>query len=235
LSRSTGDADAQRREHASLRPEGERGAGSGPSGNPDAAAAAAVEALRRGVRPEENARLLHDLYHPRLRAYFARRVRSPHDVADLTQETFIKIYSHIEAYRGDSRFSAWVFAIARNVLLRWRARRPPEETAGDGPSAGAEPAAAEPDPEALAGERERQALLRRAIALLPPRQRQCMVLRMVHRLRYEQIAAVMGISVNSVKPHLNQGRMRLQELLAEAAHEVSRLGDDPDAAGGGTA
>ena len=141
-----------------MRPEGEQGAGSDPSGSPDAAAAAAVEALRRGVRPEENARLLHDLYHPRLRAYFARRVRSPHDVADLTQETFIKIYSHIEAYRGDSRFSAWVFAIARNVLLRWRARRPPEEAAGDGPSAGTEPAAAEPDPEALAGERERQAL-----------------------------------------------------------------------------
>lgn len=217
-----------------MRPGGEQGAGSDPGGGPDAAAAAAVEALRRGTRPEENARLLHDLYHPRLRAYFARRVRSPQDVADLTQETFIKIYRHIGAYRGDSRFSAWVFAIARNVLLKWRARRPPEEAAGDGPPAGAEPAAAEPDPEALAAERERQALLRRAIALLPPRQGQCMVLRVVHRLRYEQVAAVMGISVNSVKAHLNQGRTRLQELLSGAAHEVARwLGDDPGAAGGG--
>lgn len=217
-----------------MRRGGEQGSRGDRGGSPDAAAAAAVEELRRGVRVEENARLLHDLYFPRLRAYFARRVRASQDVLDLTQETFIKIYSNIGGYRGDSRFSTWVFAIARNALLKWRARRAPEEAAGDAPPSDAEPATTEPDPEARTGERERQALLRRAIGLLPPRQRQCMVLRVVHGLSYEQIATVMGISINSVKAHLNQGRTQLQELMSEAAQSLSRwLGDDPVEPGGG--
>jgi RNA polymerase sigma-70 factor (ECF subfamily) len=193
-----------------------------------------VEDLRRGVRPEDAARLLHDYFHPRLRAFFGRRVRSVQDVQDLTQETLVKIYSNIGTYRGDSRFGTWVFAIARNVLLKWRARRPPEEVAGEGPApAGSEPAAVEPDPEAVAGERERRALMLGAIELLPERQRQCMVLRVVHALSYDQIATVMGISINSVKPPLHQGRARLQELIASAARAVPRLlGDDPAASPG---
>jgi len=211
-----------------LRRGGEQGLGGPRVGNPDAAAAAAVEALRRGERTEANARLLHDLYHPQLRAFFSRRVRSSHDVQDLTQETFIKVYSNVGRYRGESRFSTWVFAIARNVQLSWSARRRPEDAAGGAGPAGSEPAAAEPDPETAAGAREMQALVRRAIELLPQRQRQCMVLRVVHGLKYEQIATVMGISVNSVKAHLNQGRNRLHELLSETARTLPRwLADDP--------
>lgn len=214
---------------------GEQGSRGHRGGEPDAATAAAVEDLRRGVRTEDNARALHDHFHPRLSGYFARRVRSAQDVQDLTQETFIKIYSNIGRYRGESRFSTWVFAIARNVLLKWSARRPREGAAGEGAPAGFEPPAADPDPEAAAGGRELRALMRRAIELLPVRQRQCMVLRVVHDLSYEQIATVMGISINSVKPHLHQGRARLQELIADAAQAVPGLLDDDLAASPGEA
>lgn len=199
-------------------------------------AAAAVEALRRGESREEHARVLHAVYHPRLRAFFARRVRSNRDVQDLTQETFIKIYSNIGSYRGDSRFSAWVFVIARNVLLKWSARRRPEEAGGDTMANVAEPAAAAPDPEAVARDRELRSLVRKAIDCLPERQRQCMVLRVVQDLKYGQIATVMGISINSVKAHLNQGRNRLHELLSDSARALPRWlsEDDPgDERGGG--
>ncbi len=217
-----------------MRGRGEQESRSRRGGELDAAVAAAIEELRRGSGTEDDACVLHDYFHPRLRAFFARRVRPPQDVQDLTQVTFIKIYSNIGRYRGDARFSTWVFAIARNVLRKWRARRPPEEAAGDGAPAGSEPADAEPDPEMHTEERELRALVRQAIDLLPPRQRQCMVLRVVQGLKYQQIATVMGISVNSVKAHLNQGRTRLEELIASAAHALPRLfGDEPAASPGG--
>ena len=196
---------------------------------------AAVEALRRGERTEENARVLHDLFHHRLRAFFSGRVFSNQDVQDLTQETFIKVYSNIGRYRGESRFSTWVFAIARNVLLKWSARRRPEEAVvGAAAPDGAEPVADDPDPEAVASDRELRELIRRTIEVLPQRQRQCMVLRVVQGLKYEQIATVMGISINSVKAHLNQGRNRLEALFSETARALPRwLPEDPGGRGGG--
>ena len=198
-------------------------------------AAAAVEKLRRGVRMEESARVLHDLYRPRIRGFFARRVRSHEDVQDLTQETLMKVYSNIGRYRGESRFGTWVFAIARNVWLRWSARRHPVEPADLGSAAApdTEPAAPGPDPERLAGDRELWALLRQAIELLPRRQRQCMVLRVVHGLTYQQVATVMAISVNSVKAHLHQGRTRLEALVSGAARALPRVLGDPDGGPGG--
>lgn len=219
----------------SLRRGGEQNSGGHRGAHPDAAATAAVEALRRGERTEENARVLHDLYHHRLRAFFSRRVNSNQDVQDLTQETFIKVYSNIGRYRGESRFSTWVFAIARNVLLKWSARRRPEEAVtGDAARDEDEHAAADPGPEAVARDRELRELLRRAIDVLPQRQRQCMVLRVVHGLKYQQIATVMGISINSVKAHLNQGRNRLDELFSETVRALPGwLPDDRDGDGGG--
>jgi RNA polymerase sigma-70 factor (ECF subfamily) len=215
-----------------LRRGGEQGFGHRGT-HPDETAA--VEGLRRGERTEENARVLHDLYYHRLRAYFSRRGRSSPDVQDLTQETFIKVYSNIGRYRGESRFSTWVFAIARNVLLKWGARRRPEEAgAGEAAPDGNEPAAAGPDPETVVRDRELRELVRRTIEVLPPRQRQCMVLRVVQGLKYEQIATVMGISINSVKAHLNQGRSRLEELFSETARALPRwLPEDPGGGGGG--
>lgn len=213
-------------EHASLRAGGDdSGVRRRDGADLDSAAAAAIESLRRGDRVEDSARALHDLLHPRLRAYFGRRVRSREDVLDLTQETLLKVYSGIGGFRGESRFTAWAFAIARNVWLDWCARRPREEPADLGPEASpaGEPVAGDPDPEALADERERWALVERAIELLPRRQRQCMVLRVIHRLSYEQVATVMAISVNSVKAHLHQGRTRLEALVSGAARALPHL------------
>lgn len=218
-----------------MRQGGEQGFRGDRVEHPDALATAAIDALRRGEHTEENARVLHDVYHRRLRAYFSRRVNSNQDVQDLTQETFIKVYSNIGRYRGESRFSTWVFAIARNVLLKWGARRRPEESIAGGADAdGAELAAGNPDPEAIARDRELREVVRRAIEVLPPRQRQCMVLRVVQGLKYEQVATVMGISINSVKAHLNQGRNRLEELCLETVRALPRwLPEEPGGGVGG--
>lgn len=185
----------------------------GRSGEPRSLAAA-VEALRRGERCEESARIVHDAYHERLQRFFRRHGRTLEDARDLTQETFLKIYRSIGTFRGDSAFSTWVYAIARNVLLKRTAHGPAEEEIPEELPAALEPVSDEPDPVTGIGRRQLWTLVLGAIAQLPARQRQCMVLRVVHGLSYEQVATVMNISINSVKAHLHQGRTRLQELLA---------------------
>lgn len=186
--------------------------------------AAAVEALRRGERCEESARIVHDAYHDRLLRYFQRHGRTPEDARDLTQETFLKIYRSIGRFRGDSAFSTWVYVIARNVLLKRAAHGPAEEDSPAELPAALEPVSDEPDPVTVIGRRQLWTLVLEAVAQLPARQRQCMVLRVVRGLSYEQVATVMDISINSVKAHLHQGRTRLQELLARTEDAES---EDP--------
>lgn len=195
-------------------------------GDPPAALSAAVDALRRGEGGEDAARVLHDAFHDRLLSYFRHHGCTTEDARDLTQETFLKIYRSIATFRGESAFSTWVYVIARNV--RWkRAARPPvaEESPEELPAA-LEPVADEPDPVVVIGRRELWTLVLEAIARLPARQRQCMVLRIVRGLSYEQVATVMNISINSVKAHLHQGRSRLQELLAAAGDDRSGPGGE---------
>ena len=47
---------------------------------------------------------------------------SPADAEDLTQETFIQAYQHLDAFRGEARFSSWLYRIAVNQCLNWRKR-----------------------------------------------------------------------------------------------------------------
>lgn len=190
----------------------------GGSGGPAPTLEVAIERLRRGERCEESARVVHDAFHDRLLRYFQRRGRTIEEARDLTQETFLKIYRSIGSLRGDSAFGGWVWTIARNVLLKRVARVPAREESSEDLPAALEPVADEPDPVAVIGRQEHWALVLRAMARLPARQRQCMVLRVVKGLTYDQVASVMSISINSVKAHLHQGRARLKKLLAEAGN-----------------
>lgn len=181
---------------------------------------AAIEVLRRGERCEESARILHDAYHKRFHRYFLSHGCSAEDARDLTQDTFLKIYRGIRTFHGDSAFSTWAWAIARNVLLKFKAGKPAEEESPEDLPPKLEPVADEPDPVVVIGRRQLEALVLRSFERLPARQRQCMVLRYVHGQSYEQVATVMNISINSVKAHLHQGRTRLKELLANAGDKA---------------
>lgn len=194
---------------------------------PEADLGAAIEQLRRGERTNESVREIHRIYYPRLRAYFARRVRSPQDVEDLTQETFLKIYINIGRYRGESRFSTWVFAIARNALFR-RSRRAESQQSPAPGKAGTEFEAAADNPlnDLRSEERvqELRELLTADIQRLPSRQRQLMALHLLDRHTDAEIATVVGISVRAVKAQLEQGREALVAQMARALRAVGGVG-----------
>ena len=133
---------------------------------------------------------------------------------DVLQDTYLKVLDGRAVFRGDSSFRTWLFGVVRRtaheyrrnlfrrVKLAWRADR------HDIPVDATDPADAI-DGRAL-GDR-----LRRALRLLPSRQRQVLHLVFQEDLTVEAAAGVMGISVGSARTHYARGKARVRELLNE--------------------
>lgn len=137
-----------------------------------------------------------------------RYVNSHEDANDLAQETFLKAYRAIDRFRGDSAFSTWMYRIAVNSCLNFRQGRRPETTALFESLSDASPRA---DTEL---ERESEAVrVRAAVARLPERQRATLILKVYQELTHEEVAAVLGSSVGTVKANLFHALKNLRKLL----------------------
>ena len=199
-----------------------------------ASGSAIIEELQAGLHREENFRRLFDLYYDKVLHFFAKRGFPAEDCRDLTQETFLGIFRGMGSFRGEAEFGTWIFKIASNIYrkrLRWGAAEkrkgtgvaldslddPDSAILGDG--LGAIPDARDaPDRRALDTERSR--LLRATIRTLPDQMRKCLVLRAHYDLKYREIAMVMRISIDTVKAHLFQARLRIKESLGDYIQDL---------------
>jgi len=157
-------------------------------------------------------------YYPRVRGFLARKLNSPQDVEDLTQETFCKVYKDGRAFRDSNEFEAWLFGIAVFVhrsshkMQNAKKRRPPEIQV-DLTENVAEPAASENGPLGKLLGRELREIVDQALAELPDKMRRCAILRYRHDRSPEEIARLVGLSSGTVRAHLYQARLRLKALL----------------------
>jgi len=139
-----------------------------------------------------------------------RYTRDRQDAEELAQEIFLKVWRHAGSFRGESAFGTWLYRLAVNACLNHRqgkkARPDPQSLAGD-LVAGTRPAA----DEMIAAEREAQ--LKKALDVLPPRQRLALVLASFEDKSYEEIAAAMEVSVASVESLLFRARQNLAAIL----------------------
>jgi RNA polymerase sigma-70 factor (ECF subfamily) len=125
----------------------------------------------------------------------------------------------VAALLNSESFLAWLFTVARNVRSTSGARqgRDPLARAAelDGEAAISLADAGTPDPEARLLAREAAGRLERALAELPPRQRQCLLLRVRDELSYVEIAGLLGIGMLTVRNHLNLARAELRRRFSE--------------------
>ncbi|MHC4680620.1 MAG: RNA polymerase sigma factor [Planctomycetota bacterium] len=138
----------------------------------------------------------------------------PGDVEDVTQDVFLAVFLGLKKFRRDCRLKTWLFAITINKCRSNRHRRCLHlrrfsQAAGETLSV---PAATE-----QAGPMEAEDLdrVRRAVAALPVRYREPVVLRYLQELPTDEIGRILGISQNALQVRLSRARKRLKQDLAE--------------------
>lgn len=149
-----------------------------------------------------------------------RMTANPEDAADMTQETFIKAYRSLASFRGESKFSAWIYRIASNVcldFLRSRSKKPSASlTQSDGEDeAELEIADTRPGPEELLLSSLTRDAVRRGLDRLPPEQKQILLLREISGLSYEEIGQALRLESGTVKSRIFRARRRLCAFLLE--------------------
>jgi RNA polymerase sigma-70 factor (ECF subfamily) len=185
-----------------------------------------------GGDPEQFAVLV-DRYKRGITNFIGSSVRSPADVADLSQETFLRAYAHLGTFDPQlGKFSTWLYHIARNVVrthLGKTQRRPPTQELGAEQSL--ENAIAdlsrEGDPAGGVLRAEAEAEVRAALAELPERTRTVLALRYYDNMDYQTIAQTMGLSLGNVKTLIHRGKIALAHKLR--AREAAAAGATPTA------
>lgn len=141
------------------------------------------------------------------------------DAEDAMQDAFLKSFSHLKDFQGDSRFYTWLVRIAANeALMRLRKRRPnqfslDEPVEGDEDLMPRELRDWGPGPEQRFAQTEMREILSRAIEDIEPEYRMVFVLRDIEDLSTEDTASILGLSVPAVKSRLLRARLKLRQKL----------------------
>ena len=145
-------------------------------------------------------------------------MKDPTEAADLSQDALIRFMRAIGSYRGDTKLSTWLYRLVVNLGIDRLRRRGASPIRLDDDDNTVDVASDQPaDDVAGAYERDEQALsVREALARLPDAQRLALTLHYFEDLRYEDIAEVMGVPMNTVKSHIRRGKERLAVLLRPA-------------------
>jgi RNA polymerase sigma-70 factor (ECF subfamily) len=149
-----------------------------------------------------------------------RQIGREEDARDVCQETFLRAFRALMGFRGQAKFSSWLYRIALNLCRDWmrRERRTPV-VQGLEDSELMDLAAAREPSESIEDRVARHDLTRaveRTMALLPEEQRTAIVLKEYHGLTFQEIADLVGCPLSTVKTRLYQGLAVLRRELARA-------------------
>ena len=151
-------------------------------------------------------------YQDRLYRHIHRRVTDPEVAEDLTQETWLKAFRSIKAFRGDSAFYSWLYRIAENVCIdhfrRQKYNTEPLHLIDENRITETDPC-----PSRDVERAELREHLQKALTALTPIRRRVFLLYYHHELPIKAIAAEIGRSEGTIKSHLRNARLQLQELL----------------------
>jgi len=175
-----------------------------------------VEACQRGER--DAFRALFDAYKDHVYSIALRFSGDPAMAMDLAQDTFLKLFSCIREFRGDSAFSTWVYRLVVNSCLDHKRRSWRWIPIADDLLAALRAPA---DSLRAVLETEMRQRVQAAVEKLSPDLRMVTVLRYTEGLSYDQIAGVMGCSSGTVASRLNRAHKVLERKLS---HFVSTQG-----------
>ena len=159
-----------------------------------------------------------------------RMVRDRELAEDLAQETFVKVFNHLESFNPRYKFSSWIFKIANNLAIDSLRKKGLQTVSMDGSRHATSTDEADAtrisipstdeNPEELLEARELGREIERAIGRLRTEYRTAVVLRHVEGRPYEEIAEIMDVPLGTVKTFIHRARMELREMLEHARIEM---------------
>ena len=160
----------------------------------------------------------------RVHALVLRMLGNPAEAEDLAQEVFVQVFKAIGTFRGESKLSTWIYRIAINLCknrakyLRVRHTDEQDELGAVeervplGSVRRANVGSIERPDEMMAG-KQVERIVQRAILELEPSFRECLVLRDVEDLSYEEIEEITGLAAGTVKSRIHRARAQLREAV----------------------
>lgn len=168
---------------------------------------------------------LHEDFRPKILRYMKRMVGEV-SAEDLTQDVFVKVNKALDSFRGDSQVSTWIYKIATHTALdRLRSpsfQRMVEKGSSQDPFSRVEvnldskdPWTGEkpPTPDVALVRQEMNDCIRNFIEELPPDYRTVMVLSDLEEMKNDEIAKILGVTLDTVKIRLHRARMKLKKSL----------------------
>jgi RNA polymerase sigma-70 factor (ECF subfamily) len=149
------------------------------------------------------------------------------EARDVAQETFLRAFRALKGFKGQAKFSSWLYRITLNLCRDWIRRekrtpvaQPPEgvdiiELAGEGAPA--------ESIETLVGRKQLGRAVSKAMALLPEEQRTAIILKEYHGLTFQEIAELLDCPLSTVKTRLYQGLSVVRRQLEQAGVDGDAL------------
>jgi RNA polymerase sigma factor (sigma-70 family) len=150
-----------------------------------------------------------------------RYLKNEEDALDALQESFIKIFRHLNSFKEDSRFDTWVYRIVVNTcndMLRKNSNQKITDSifkAEDDKETIIEIPDSTSSPEEVYDKKEKSVYILNCLEKLNRDQKEIIVLRDVQGFSYEEISAILECSVGTVKSRINRSRLKLREILLE--------------------
>ena len=179
-----------------------------------------AEVIRRVQKGDGNAfEALVTAYEKNVYNLALRMTGNAQDAEDMAQEAFLKAYNSLDSFRGESKFSVWLYRIVSNLCLDFlrRQKRLPASSLSVEDDEGEETQLDIPDvsqsPEELLERRLTREAVRQGLAQLPAEQRQILLLREIQGLSYEEIGQALSLEPGTVKSRIFRARKRLCAFL----------------------
>jgi RNA polymerase sigma-70 factor, ECF subfamily len=160
-------------------------------------------------------------YERRVLGLVTRMIGNRDEAKEITQEVFFQVFKAIGSFRGESKLSTWIYRIAVNQCknrVKYLQVRHSDEQVPLGEARRANVGSIDRPDEMMAG-RQMEQIVQAAILRLEPSFRECLVLRDVEELSYEEIEQITSLNAGTVKSRIHRARGQLKDLVEKALGE----------------
>lgn len=162
--------------------------------------------------------------------YAFRLTSNPEEASDIVADAFVRVYTAMKNFKGQSAFTTWLYRILTNCFLDARKKEKSRSAVSlestlltDDGEMERQVVDDSPSPSDVSEKNERERIMQDAVALLPEYQKAMIVMYHAEMLSYEEIAAALDLPIGTVKSRLNRARLSMRELL-EKDEELFKTG-----------